>query len=93
MGKITILEGSQVLREIKSDLQNASLIRVVTPYLTLAGARLFVSALKLHKNMSDRKIRFLVRFDERSIGSLFCDPVALELLKQECLAKGYSFVS
>ena len=91
MGKITILEGSQVLREIKGDLQSAILIRVVTPYLTLAGARLFTSVLKTHKYQSNRKIEFLVRFDERSVGSLFCDPAALELLKQECLNKGYGF--
>ena len=52
MGKITILEGSQVLREIKGDLQSAILIRVVSPYLTLAGARLFTSVLKTHKYQS-----------------------------------------
>ena len=85
-----VIEGSEIPGILRSHLANARRIRVVTPFLTLPGARLFTHLLAAHKS-TNYSVDFLVRFDERSIGAGVCDPEAIRYLWTTCASKGYAF--
>ncbi len=88
-----VLEGSELLSVIAEHFKHAEDIKIVTPFLTQPGARLLLSLLPKRKPNSGKKVSIITRFDERSIGTGFCEPDALKLLWDESVAKGYEFHS
>lgn len=85
-----IVRGSEVLKELRSHIENAATVKVVSPFVSRPGARLLLRTLPTRKTAGS-KLSMIVRFDDRSIGTGVCDPNALKEIAEGCRKKNIEF--